>query len=67
MTKNSEIRNYGKVCTISGRNFPGTLDNFYRNESSADGLHPYAKPYDNVRRATGLSVAKLRKIVNLKN
>ena len=64
MTKNSEIRNYGKVCTISGNTYPGNLENFYVNNNSDDGLHPYHKYFDNVRRSTGVSVGKLREIIN---
>ena len=39
MTKNSRIRNYGKVCTISGKSFPGNVDHFYVNNNAPDGLH----------------------------
>jgi hypothetical protein len=67
MTKNAEIRYYGKVCALSGKNFPGDLDNFYRNSNAADGLHPYAKPFDNFRRTTGASVDKVRELINLIN
>ena len=67
MTKNSEIRNYGKVCTISGTTYPADYDNFYHNSNSEDGLHPYHKFYDNMRRAHGMSVDRLRKIINYKN
>ena len=67
MTKNSEIRQYGKECTISGKFFDANGDNFYVNENSSDGLHPYHKYYDNVRRSTGISVDKLREIINFKN
>ena len=66
MTKNSEIRQYGKECTISGRFYDANEDNFYVNNNSSDGLHPYHKYYDNVRRATGISVDKLREIINFK-
>ena len=37
MTRNREVRNYGKVCTISGKTFPGNEDNFYVNKNSDDG------------------------------
>ena len=67
MTKNSEIRQYGKECTISGKLFDGNIENFYINNNSSDGLHPYHKYYDNVRRSTGISVDKLREIINFKN
>ena len=67
MTKNSEIRQYGKECTISGKFFDANEDNFYINSNSSDGLHPYHKYYDNVRRSTGISVDKLREIINFKN
>ena len=65
MTKT--MRNYGKVCTISGKAFDATSDNFYVNRNSSDDLHPYHKYYDNVRRSTGISVEKLREIINFKN
>ena len=67
MTKNSEIRNYGKVCTISGKSFPGNLDNFYVNRNTDDGLHPYHKDFDNFRRVTRASVDKVRELVTLIN
>jgi len=65
MTK--RIRNYGKVCTISGRSFPANVDNFYVNKNSSDGLHPYHKDFDNFRRATGASVERVRELVTLIN
>ena len=67
MTKNSEIRNYGKVCTISGKSFPGNLDNFYVNRNASDGLHPYHKDFDDFRRVTKASVDKVRELVTLIN
>jgi hypothetical protein len=65
MTKT--LRNYGKVCSISGKKFPANLENFYRNQNSEDGLHPYHKEFDNFRRTTGSSVEKVRKLINLIN
>ena len=65
MTK--RIRNYGKVCTISGRSFPANVDNFYVNKNSSDGLHPYHKDFDNFRRITGASVERVRELVTLIN
>ena len=67
MTKNSEIRQYGKECTISGKSFDANVNNFYINKNSNDGLHPYHKFYDNMRRTHGISVETLRKIINFKN
>ena len=67
MTRNKAIRNYGKVCTISGKTFPGNGDNFYVNKNSDDGLHPYHKDFDNFRRVTGASVNKVRELVTLIN
>ena len=67
MTKNIDVRAYGKVCTISGITFGGTVDNFYVNNSARDGLHPYHKDFDNFRRTTGASVAKVRELVTLIN
>ena len=67
MTKNSDIRQYGKVCSISGKRFDANVDNFYVNSTSPDGLHPYHKAIDNFRRVTGASVEKVRELVNLIN
>ena len=67
MTKNSEIRNYGKVCTISGKSFPGNLDNFYVNRNASDGLHPYHKDFDDFRRVNKVSVDRVRELVTLIN
>ena len=67
MTKNSEIRNYGKVCTISGKTYPGDLDNFYVNKNADDGLHPYHKDFDDFRRVNKVSVDKVRELVTLIN
>ena len=67
MTKNREIRYYGKECTISGKLFDANEDNFYANSNSPDGLHPYHKSFDNFRRVTGASVEKVRELVTLIN
>ncbi len=67
MTRNSEFREYGKVCTISGKSFPGDINNFYVNKNANDGLHPYHKDFDNFRRVTGTSVDKVRELVTLIN
>ena len=67
MTKNSEIRNYGKVCTISGKSFPGNVDNFYVNKNANDGLHPYHKDFDDFRRVNKVSVDRVRELVTLIN
>ena len=67
MTKNSEIRQYGKECTISGKLFDSNIDNFYVNNNSTDGLHPYHKFYDNKRRYHNISVDRMREIINFKN
>ena len=67
MTKNADVRIYGKVCTISGKKFPGNIDNFYVNKNASDGLHPYHKQFDNFRRTTGASVDRVRQLVTLIN
>ena len=67
MTKNLEIRNYGKVCTISGKTYPGDLDNFYVNKNADDGLHPYHKDFDDFRRVNKVSVDRVRELVTLIN
>ena len=56
-----------KTCSISGRKFKANHDNFYVNENSSDGLHPYHKSFDNFRRTTGASVDKVRDLVTLIN
>jgi len=56
-----------KTCSISGKKFKANNDNFYVNENSNDGLHPYHKSFDNFRRTTGASVDKVRDLVTLIN
>ena len=56
-----------KTCSISGKKFKANHDNFYVNENSSDGLHPYHKSFDNFRRTTGASVDKVRNLVTLIN
>ena len=56
-----------KTCSISGRKFKANHDNFYVNENSSDGLHPYHKSFDNFRRTTRASVDKVRNLVTLIN
>ena len=77
MTKNSDIypvmtdtpiRKYSmKTCQISGKRFKATSDNFYVNENSNDGLHPYHKKFDNFRRVNNCSVENVRNLVTLIN
>ena len=67
MTRNKAIRNYGKVCTISGKTYPGDLDNFYVNKNADDGLHPYHKDFDDFRRVNKVSVDRVRELVTLIN
>ena len=67
MTKNKDIREYGKVCTISGKRFDANVDNFYINNNSPDGLHPYHKDFDNFRRVNNCSVDNVRNLVTLIN
>ena len=53
-----------KQCAITGMNFPVT--EFYVNNSSKDGLHPYTKKADNFRRRTGVNPSDLRQMfINL--
>ena len=56
-----------KTCSISGKRFRANNINFYTNNSSSDGLHPYHKSFDNFRRVTGASVEKIRELINLIN
>ena len=51
-----------KQCAITGMNFPTT--EFYVNNSSKDGLHPYTKKADNFRRRTGVNASDLRQMFN---
>ena len=67
MTKNIDVRAYGKVCTISGKSFPGNVDNFYINNNAHDGLHPYHKDFDDFRRVNKVSVDRVRELVTLIN
>ena len=56
-----------KTCAISGKRFRANNKNFYVNNSSSDGLHPYSKEMDNMRRTLGVSVNKVKDLINLIN
>jgi hypothetical protein len=56
-----------KTCSISGKRLRANNKNFYVNNSSSDGLHPYSKEMDNIRRTLGVSVDKVKDLVNLIN
>ena len=56
-----------KTCSISGKRFRADNKNFYVNKSSEDGLHPYSKQMDNLRRSLGVSVDKVKQLVILIN
>ena len=56
-----------KTCAISGKKFRANNKNFYVNNSSSDGLHPYSKKMDNLRRTLGVSVDKVKDLINLIN
>ena len=56
-----------KTCAISGKKFRANNKNFYVNNSSSDGLHPYSKAMDNYRRKLRVSVSKVKELVNLIN
>ena len=56
-----------KTCSISGKRLRANNKNFYVNNSSSDGLHPYSKQMDNLRRTLGVSVNKVKDLVNLIN
>ena len=56
-----------KTCSISGKRFRANNKNFYVNRNSNDGLHPYSKSMDNLRRTLGVSVDKVKDLVNLIN
>ena len=51
-----------KQCAMTGMNFPVT--EFYVNNSTTDGLHPYSKKADNFRRRTGVNASDLRNMFN---
>ena len=54
-----------KTCLISGKRFRANNKNFYINRNSNDGLHPYSKKMDNLRRTLGVSVDKVKDLINL--
>ena len=54
-----------KTCAISGKRFRANNKNFYINRNSNDGLHPYSKKMDNLRRTLGVSVGKVKDLINL--
>ena len=54
-----------KTCDISGKRFRANNKNFYVNRNSNDGLHPYSKKMDNLRRTLGISVDKVKDLINL--
>ena len=56
-----------KTCSISGKRFRATKDNFYFNANSKDKLHPYHKKFDNFRRTSGATVDQVKELVNLIN
>lgn len=56
-----------KTCSISGRKFKATSENFYTNRNTGDGLHPYHKTFDNFRRTTGASTTQVRNLVTFLN
>ena len=56
-----------KTCSISGKKFRANNTNFYVNNSSSDGLHPYHKKFDNFRRTSGATVDQVKELVNLIN
>ena len=51
-----------KQCAMTGMTFPVT--EFYVNNSTIDGLHPYSKKADNFRRRTGMNASDLRNMFN---
>ena len=56
-----------KTCSISGKRFRANMQNFYINRNSSDGLHPYHKKFDNLRRTSGATVDQVKELVNLIN
>ena len=56
-----------KPCSISGKRFRATKDNFYFSAKSKDKLHPYHKKFDNFRRTSGATVNQVKELVKLIN
>ena len=56
-----------KTCSISGKRFRATKDNFYFSAKSKDKLHPYHKKFDNFRRTSGATVTQVKELVILIN
>ena len=65
-----------RTCTVTG--MKTSTNNFYSNQNhvkavdnmrrnSNDGLHPYSKGMDNLRRKLSVSVDKTKELVNLIN
>ena len=55
MTKNSEIIQYGKVCSVTG--IRTSIENFYSNQS-------HIKAVDNIRRNTSATKNQLTRMFN---
>ena len=55
MTKNSEIRQYGRVCSVTG--VKTSTDNFYSNQN-------HIKAVDNMRRNTSATKDQLTRMFN---
>ena len=55
MTKNSEIRQYGRVCSVTG--VKTSADNFYPNPN-------HIKAVDNMRRNTSATKDQLTRMFN---
>ena len=55
MTKNSEIRQYGRVCSVTG--VKTNTSNFYKNQS-------HTKAVDNIRRNTDVTKNQLTRMFN---
>jgi len=52
-----------KICTMTGRSFP--VSEFYKNNNTRDGFHPYSKVADNFRRRlkeTNVTTMDLREL-----
>ena len=49
-----------KKCDVTGLEF--SVEDFYRNPRTTDGLHPYAKHVDNFRRTNNYSTEELRRV-----
>ena len=54
-----------KTCSITNREYP--VSSFYASSTASDGLHPYCKKADNLRRTKKYSIKQLRFFTSVAN